>query len=1747
MGTLKHSIFNHLAKNTGASVGIFAVGAQLLVTGCSGADDLQANEAANEAAQPSQSEVGVSLQATTNTPPITPATCDGQIQAVSATASSTESSSYPASKAIDGDMGTRWSSAFSDPQWLKIDFGSVKSFNKVVLSWQNSYSTDYDLQVSNTGADGSWTTVYTQPAGDGGTDEVTGLNASGRYLRMYSRHRKTQYGNSLYEVKVYEDSCPCEDKVQPVSATASSVEGSNYAASKAIDGNFTSTRWSSQSSDPQWIQFDLGVSTSVRRVLLHWETAASEDYDVQISPTGANNSWTNIYSTTAGHAGTTDIQNLNAQGRYLRVYSTARTTCYGVSLYEIEVFKNTCSCTPPQQGALSIVAATASSTESSSLTANKAVDGNTGTRWSSQFSNPQWLKLELAQTATITGAVLRWETAASADYDLQVSATGAEGTWTTIYTDSNGNGGIDTISGLNGSGRFVRMYSRSRTTSWGVSLYEMQVNGFLGSAASCSNPCDNVVIDDGNVCTTDACNPTTGAVSHTPVATGTACADGNLCNGNETCNAAGTCTAGTAPVVNDGNPCTTDSCAAATGVAHTPVSAGTACADGNLCNGNETCNASGTCTGGTAPVVDDGNPCTADSCAAATGVAHTPVSAGTACDDSTVCNGHETCNGSGSCVAGSTPVSDDFNACTVDSCDAVLGVLHAPTATGSACDDSTVCNGHETCNGSGSCLAGTPLTLNDNNPCTADSCHPSSGVAHTPVPFGTSCADNDACNGAEACDGFGNCAAGTPPIVDDGNVCTDDHCEAAIGVFHTLAPDGTSCSDDTVCNGDEACFSGTCLPSAPAPELNDENPCTDDDCDPIVGAVHTPVAAGTDCEDGNACNGVGACNGAALCVSGPAPVVDDGNPCTADSCDPMTGATHTPVAAGTSCADANVCNGSETCDGAGSCSAGTAPSVDDDNVCTNDYCDPALGVLHTLAPNGTSCSDDTVCNGDEACYLGACVPSQPAPELDDENPCTEDACDPVIGAVHTPVAAGSDCEDGNVCNGTSACNDSALCVTVLGADIDDGNPCTADACDPVTGFSHTAVSAGTSCGAANACSSAATCDNAAHCVAGSVLPIDDGNPCTADACDPTTGVSHTPVAAGTTCADSNVCNGSETCNGSGSCVAGTALPIDDGNPCTADVCTPATGAVTHNPVAVGTSCADNNLCNGNETCNAAGSCITGTAPTVDDANPCTIDSCNPASGVIHTPTSSGSACGDADLCNGQEACNGAGLCVTVVPGPTISDGNPCTNDVCVPSTGVVNHPRLPTNSSCSDGNVCNGAETCSSTAVCRVVFPPGPPPVGTSCSDGNACNGSEVCVSGGICAPGTPVVTNDSNPCTTDSCNTQTGAVSHTPVSSGTSCVDGDVCNGTELCDASGTCVPGTPLPLPPDDGDPCTIEMCDPILGPITHQCNNASSSSLFASNKWQVAGDEATQEGVAPGTIVPEQAAVIRGLVRDGHGDPMHSVNVSVVNHPEYGATRTQADGSLEVMVNGGSLFTLEFTQFGYLPVHRQIEVAALADVSVADVVMIEPDPLVTTVELSQEISGFQIATGSVIVDDNGERHATLLVPNTVSAMMQLPDGSVELASTLSIRLTEYTAHGLSAVPADLATSLHSYAFEVNADEAVSRGASLEFSEALPFYVDNFFGFPVGAIVPLSHYDSSALSWSAEDSGVVIEILSIDGGIAAIDGDGNGAADSAAQLSELGITEAELATLADLYTPGQTLWRTQLSQLSSFASTWN
>ncbi|MDP9830509.1 hypothetical protein J2S57_006258 [Kineosporia succinea] len=143
--------------------------------------------------------------------------------------------------------------------------------------------------------------------------------------------------------------------------------------------------------------------------------------------------------------------------------------------------------------------ATASSSENGAATeAALAVDGNTATRWSSAFADPQWLQVDLGSTQAISRIELNWEAAYASAFTVQTSANGTS--WTNITPTTAGQAGVQSIA-VTGSGRYVRMNGTSRATPYGYSLYEFKVFGGSDTSIPTSDTPDfgpNVKIFDSS-------------------------------------------------------------------------------------------------------------------------------------------------------------------------------------------------------------------------------------------------------------------------------------------------------------------------------------------------------------------------------------------------------------------------------------------------------------------------------------------------------------------------------------------------------------------------------------------------------------------------------------------------------------------------------------------------------------------------------------------------------------------------------------------------------------------------------------------------------------------------------------------------------------------------------------------------------------------------------------------------------------------------------------------------------------------------------------------------------------------------------------------------------------------------------------------------------------------------------------------------------------------------------------------------
>jgi hypothetical protein len=230
------------------------------------------------------------------------------------------------------------------------------------------------------------------------------------------------------------------------------------------------------------------------------------------------------------------------------------------------------------------------------------------------------------------------------------------------------------------------------------------------------------------------------------------------------------------------------------------------------------------------------------------------------------------------------------------------------------------------------------------------------------------------------------------------------------------------------------------------------------------------------------------------------------------------------------------------------------------------------------------------------------------------------------------------------------------------------------------------------------------------------------------------------------------------------CVAG---GCDDGDPCTLDLCDPATGACLNTPDA----CDDQNRCTV-DLCEPGSGACSHEPLACDDGNSCTQDACDPATGQCEFPNeAAGTPCDDGSACTAGDVCD-LGVCVGA-PIVVCDDGDPCTPDVCDPATGQCQAGPA----SCDDGNPCT-IDGCGRTG-CENL----PAADGTACDDGNPCTLDDACVVGVCEAPGI-VECGDADPCTVDACDPDSGQCVNAPLV----CDDGndltaDACEaGTGMC-----------------------------------------------------------------------------------------------------------------------------------------------------------------------------------------------------------------------------------------------------------------------------------------------------------------------------------------------------------------------------
>ncbi len=306
---------------------------------------------------------------------------------------------------------------------------------------------------------------------------------------------------------------------------------------------------------------------------------------------------------------------------------------------------------------------------------------------------------------------------------------------------------------------------------------------------------------------------------------------------------------------------------------------------------------------------------------------------------------------------------------------------------------------------------------------------------------------------------------------------------------------------------------------------------------------------------------------------------------------------------------------------------------------------------------------------------------------------------------------------------------------------------------------------------------------------------------------------------------------------------------------------------------------------------------------------------------------------------------------------------------------------------------------------------------------------------------------------------------------------------------------------------------------------------------------GENKVQFGTKEGIFKKEQIAILSGKVFDEENNPLSRVRISILNHPEFGYTYTRKNGEYDIAVNGGKNFVIDYKKDDFINVQRRVDSSWHKFSFSHDVIMIGYDKKVTKIDLENQ-TNIEVVKGSVVEDDNGIRQIALFIAPETKAFALLDDGSEIELKTISIRASEFTVgeNGPKRMPSELPPNVaYTYCVEFSVDEAIKLGAyRVNFDKTIYTYLDNFLDLPVGSIVPNGYYNRKTALWEAEEDGVVIKILSINGKVVEVDSDGDDLPDDENRLLDLGFSSKELEKLAEIYEEGDSLWRFPITHFS-------
>ncbi|XP_070560320.1 teneurin-3-like [Ptychodera flava] len=359
------------------------------------------------------------------------------------------------------------------------------------------------------------------------------------------------------------------------------------------------------------------------------------------------------------------------------------------------------------------------------------------------------------------------------------------------------------------------------------------------------------------------------------------------------------------------------------------------------------------------------------------------------------------------------------------------------------------------------------------------------------------------------------------------------------------------------------------------------------------------------------------------------------------------------------------------------------------------------------------------------------------------------------------------------------------------------------------------------------------------------------------------------------------------------------------------------------------------------------------------------------------------------------------------------------------------------------------------------------------------------------------------------------------------------------------------------EDPDCCNDTVCESLAScsysdsPEEYAQTNESATQHFYDQVSFLFEESGIQQEVEEGYIQPSLISVLRGYVTNRDGTPLQGVTIAIQGFSQYGYTTTRKDGGFDMAVNGGGVLTATFSKMNFIGAQRSVQPTINQYFVLSKIViLLGIDPKVTKIDLDSD--KIQIAEGSESEDAAGKRKGVIMFhPGTEATVVSYNGTDNQTLTKPSVRITEYTVgeNGEEAMPAQLPPFTgYTYAMELSMDEAAVNGSTdVFFNQKLYYYVEDYLGFPVGSAVPTGFYNRSRGEWVPSENGLVIELVTPDDpNRASVDVTGTGTPATEEELVKLGFNDQELEALADLYTPGQKLWRVPIPHFTPWDCNW-